>query len=391
MTTKKKQKVCFVICPIGSKGTPERIHSDRVLTEIIKPIMAENVYTVVRADRLPDPGNITKQVIEHLMGADLIIADLTGRNPNVFYELAICHALRKPTIHLIKEGERIPFDLAPYRAIMFNLDAENGVDECKLALAETLKSMKRKLKGIDNPFTAVLDLQEPLWKLITEFKEEEEKKSVREVLVALRDAFVWGRVFKRKRMFNSVRDQVVGDVKLLGERTLIFRPPTLWNHWNELVGSLNDSDEICLVSNNDLRYWEKAIAGVENEARNYSLVLDKLKARKTRILIVDKSIFSHEDQVKSAKEIALYMRKNGFRVLWVLGNRIDQPKRTDTQIDLDFGIIGTGAVTFFHRDNDADISRSLIVSFDGKVMAKAREDWLTLSKLGQSDLDTLHY
>lgn len=72
---------------------------------------------MVRADEIDDEGLITNQIIEHLIEDDLVVADLTGLNPNVFYEVAVRHAARKPIVHLITTGQDIPFDVANMRAV----------------------------------------------------------------------------------------------------------------------------------------------------------------------------------------------------------------------------------------------------------------------------------
>ena len=59
----------------------------------------------------------TGQVVEHLLQSGLVIADLSFHNPNVFYELALRHAAGKPTVHVIRRGDAIPFDLKDFRTI----------------------------------------------------------------------------------------------------------------------------------------------------------------------------------------------------------------------------------------------------------------------------------
>ena len=125
-------KVCFVISPIGEEGSKERKHADRVMNEIIKPIVGDKFgYEVIRADKYPIPGQITPQIVELLTNADLVIADLSYRNPNVFYELALRHVTRKPFIHLIVKGEEIPFDIRDIRAIIFNLRSKRSIKQAK--------------------------------------------------------------------------------------------------------------------------------------------------------------------------------------------------------------------------------------------------------------------
>jgi nucleoside 2-deoxyribosyltransferase len=110
-------KTCFVLSPIGATGSETRKRSDAILGSIIEPAVRTHGYEPIRADRLPEPSTITKQVIDHIVSDDLVIADLTDSNPNVFYELGICHAIRKPVMLLMLDGQVAPFDLHEMRRI----------------------------------------------------------------------------------------------------------------------------------------------------------------------------------------------------------------------------------------------------------------------------------
>lgn len=88
MPKQEKDKICFVIAPIGEEGSDIRRRSDQVFKHIIAPAAKDCGYETIRADKISEPGIITSQVILHLVEDALVIADLTGRNPNVFYELA---------------------------------------------------------------------------------------------------------------------------------------------------------------------------------------------------------------------------------------------------------------------------------------------------------------
>jgi hypothetical protein len=108
---------CFIICPIGRTGTPTRQRSDAVFNGLIEPIGKARGYELVRADLIAEPGDISLQVIQHLADDHLVIADLTGANANVFYELALRHAVRRPCVCIFEEGGDIPFDISAYRAL----------------------------------------------------------------------------------------------------------------------------------------------------------------------------------------------------------------------------------------------------------------------------------
>jgi hypothetical protein len=110
-------RVCFVIAPIGEDSSEERKHSDMVLEALIRRALETDGYEVIRADQISKPGMISGQVVEYLLKAGLVIADLSFHNPNVFYELAIRHTIGRPTVHLIRKGDAIPFDLKDFRTI----------------------------------------------------------------------------------------------------------------------------------------------------------------------------------------------------------------------------------------------------------------------------------
>lgn len=113
---KSWKSICFVIAPIGKDDSEDRRHSDMVLEALIRRAL-ESGWEVIRADQITTPGMISGQVIEYLLRSGLVIADLSFHNPNVFYELAIRHVIGRPTVHLIRKGEAIPFDLKDFRTI----------------------------------------------------------------------------------------------------------------------------------------------------------------------------------------------------------------------------------------------------------------------------------
>jgi hypothetical protein len=122
-----EKQPCFVISPIGPDESDVRKKADQVLRHIIKKALGDT-YAVERADDISKPGLITLQIIERLMKAPMVVADLSDANANVYYELAIRHFVKKPVVHLITEGQKPPFDVAQMRYISYDLTDPDSVE-----------------------------------------------------------------------------------------------------------------------------------------------------------------------------------------------------------------------------------------------------------------------
>ncbi len=154
----KSERIAFVISPIGDPDTAERKRANQILKHILEPAASECGYKTVRSDHISKPGIITSQIIEHLLKDPLVIADLTGHNPNVFYELAIRHAIKKPTIQLIRKGEKIPFDVSTQRTIQVDHQDLDSVAEAKAELAKQIKAVEKDPSLVDSPVSATVDI-----------------------------------------------------------------------------------------------------------------------------------------------------------------------------------------------------------------------------------------
>jgi hypothetical protein len=152
-------KMCFVIAPIGDKDSDTRRRSDTVLRHIIVPAATECGYEAVRADQIAEPGIITTQVIQHVVDAPLVIADLTGWNPNVFYELAIRHALQAPLIQMIRLGDPLPFDVAGMRTIEVDEHSLDSAAEARAEIVRYIRSVEARGGVIDNPISIAHQLK----------------------------------------------------------------------------------------------------------------------------------------------------------------------------------------------------------------------------------------
>lgn len=152
------KKTCFYITPIGDEGTEERRHSDLILGQIVEPaIEALGLdLIVVRADRLTQPGMISQQILQHVLGARLVVADLSYHNPNVFYELAIRHATGLPTVLISRAAESVPFDVADLRVLRVDMtDLYSFVPQMEAWRAELTQHARQALEQPDAAVTPI--------------------------------------------------------------------------------------------------------------------------------------------------------------------------------------------------------------------------------------------
>ena len=90
-------------------------------------------YEFLNAKDMDNEQNILKDVLVGINNADVIIADLTGLNANVFYEFGLAHALNKKVIIITQHIEELPFDIKSYRAFQYSM-LFNKIPELKVAL-----------------------------------------------------------------------------------------------------------------------------------------------------------------------------------------------------------------------------------------------------------------
>ncbi|MEV6692632.1 hypothetical protein AB0M35_14285 [Micromonospora sp. NPDC051196] len=153
------RRECFVIAPIGPEGSDIRKRSDQILKHVIRPVVEERGYVAVRGDEIERAGLITSQVLDRIIQNDLVIADLTDQNPNVFYELAVRHALRKPFVQLLAKGQQLPFDVHGMRVILVDHTDLDSVHNAKDQLGRAIDAFG-EAADVVTPMSVALTLQE---------------------------------------------------------------------------------------------------------------------------------------------------------------------------------------------------------------------------------------
>lgn len=153
----------FVAMPFGNREEPNGLRTvdfDRIYADCIRPAAERAGVAVIRADEEAIGGIIHRPMYERLLLAEIVVADLTFANPNVFYELGVRHAARpRSTILTYARVGALPFDVAPVRAVPYALDDSGGLVDAT-ALRDELSERLQLAKSDgapDSPLFQLLD------------------------------------------------------------------------------------------------------------------------------------------------------------------------------------------------------------------------------------------
>lgn len=161
--------LCFVLMPFGQKKDPSggrEIDFNRVYANALRPAIVDAGLEPIRADAEVVGGIIHKSMLERLVLCDYALADLTTANANVFYELGVRHAVRPHTTVLtVASVQTLPFDVAPLRALRYELGARNRFGDAEAAalreaVAERLGKLRAEARTKplrDSPLFELLD------------------------------------------------------------------------------------------------------------------------------------------------------------------------------------------------------------------------------------------
>ena len=149
------RRTCFVLTPLGPRGSPTRLRTDCLLNDILTPALDPLEFDVVHADHLAMPGDVRAQVFEYTITAELVIADVTEKNPNVYLELGVRLTTGKPTILVSRDLTTLPFDIAGLRTIP--IDDTNDIGRQR-AIRELRRFAQNILAVKVLPFGPVTDL-----------------------------------------------------------------------------------------------------------------------------------------------------------------------------------------------------------------------------------------
>ena len=143
LVEEKTEELCFVIMPFSG-------YFNDYYSSIYSPAIQDANLIPHRADDLYRPSQIINDIWSYTQISKLILADLSGKNPNVFYELGLAHALAKPAILITESIDDVPFDLRALRVLEYDKNQPRWGD----VLQENITSAIKEI--IKSPLEAVL-------------------------------------------------------------------------------------------------------------------------------------------------------------------------------------------------------------------------------------------
>lgn len=160
-------KTCFVIMPIGEYNTAYFRQFLEIYEDIFIPAIRKAGYIPIRADEEKACNVIQCDIIQRIIESDMVLCDLSNRNPNVLYELGIRQAFDKPVVLVQQENTERIFDISIIRTIDYdkNLNqrkVKENIDVISKAIIETAKQTKGinsiiKFINIENQIKDITD------------------------------------------------------------------------------------------------------------------------------------------------------------------------------------------------------------------------------------------
>lgn len=137
---------CFVMMPFGE-------WHDKYYQQIYMPAIRKAGFEPVRADDLFSTGTVVEQIWEQIQKSTVLLADLSDKNANVFYELGLAHAAKKPVVFTASSTNDIPFDLQHLRVIPYDVREPSWNESLSTQVTEYLKNAREEpQKSIPQPF-----------------------------------------------------------------------------------------------------------------------------------------------------------------------------------------------------------------------------------------------
>ena len=149
-------KMCYVIMPFSKTRSCSEEQWTAIFEDLIRPAVEKAGLGYVCRRSEATTGSIIRQIIEHLHDSDVVVADVTDRNANVFYELGVRHALKNRTIIIAQKRKHIPSDLLGYASHVYHWRTESGRTELRSKIRQLLDHIEKEPDRPDSPVSDFL-------------------------------------------------------------------------------------------------------------------------------------------------------------------------------------------------------------------------------------------
>lgn len=130
---------------------------DRYYQDIYVPAIRDAGFEPVRADELFSTGSVVEQIWEQIEKSKVLLAELTDKNANVFYELGLAHAAGKPVVFTAGRVDDVPFDLRHLRVIVYETREPLWADKLQRLITDYLRNAaKDPARSIPHPFRTLV-------------------------------------------------------------------------------------------------------------------------------------------------------------------------------------------------------------------------------------------
>jgi hypothetical protein len=151
-----EKPICFTIMPFGGRF-------DEYYERLYRPAIHDAGLKPCRADDLNRPSAIINDIWAYTNAAKVILAELTGKNPNVFYELGLAHAIARPAVLVTATMDDVPFDLRALRIVEYDRDAPDWGSILRTRITAALKEvLAAPLKSVLPTFLHLSPKQEDI-------------------------------------------------------------------------------------------------------------------------------------------------------------------------------------------------------------------------------------
>ena len=225
---------CFVIMPFGG-------WFDNYYNDIYIPAIEAAGFEAKRADDLYRPGNIVNDIWKYTKEATVILADLTSKNPNVFYELGLAHAITKPAVLITGSMEDVPFDLRSLRVIEYDKNLPNWGSQLQGVITKALR------ETLENPAEAILPtfFEKDKTEKIRVSAEKIELLEMRNDIDLLKRELYSNDIRRRRRHYEIEHEEADllirsylnkgFDEALIAEKLVNLGPPREWTYTRTLL------------------------------------------------------------------------------------------------------------------------------------------------------------